>query len=62
MLSNKTQKRIFRDYQENRITRLNYYNYTIQYNPIADIHTWIVRQPKTGGDWEFYHPLAKSIH
>ena len=37
------------------------YRYAVQYHPLSAVHTWIVRQKLTGGDWEWVQPLDESI-
>ena len=37
------------------------YRYTLQYNPLALMHTWITRQAKSGGAWEWVQPLAHNM-
>lgn len=60
-MSKKTHRRIYDNYKAGKITRLNKYDYYIQYNPVALSHTWIIRRPKGGGEWLFHEPLAKGI-
>ena len=62
MLSIKFQARIFRDYHVGKeYTDGKKYRYSIQYNPISAIHTWIIRQDKKGGEWQFLQPLADNM-
>lgn len=62
MLSVKFQSRIFADYHAGKeYTNGTKYRYSIQYNPIALMPTWIIRQDKDGGNWYFLHPLAKNL-
>lgn len=37
------------------------YRYTLQYNPLALLHTWVIRQTKSGGVWEWVQPLAVDL-
>lgn len=37
------------------------YRYSIQYNPLALVHTWVIRQPMRGGSWEWVQPLAMNL-
>ena len=62
MLSIKFQARIFRDYHAGKeYTNGRKYRYSIQYNPLALVHTWIIRQDKSGGEWCFLQPLADNM-
>lgn len=62
MLSIKIQARIFRDYHAGKeYTDGKKYRYSIQYNPISAMHTWIIRQDKNGGEWQFLQPLAANM-
>ena len=62
MLSIKFQARIFADYHaEKEYTNGRNYRYSIQYNPISAMHTWIIRQDKSGGEWYFLQPLADNM-
>ena len=59
MLSINLQSRIFRDYPAGQdCTIVRKYRYSIQYNPISAMHTWIIRQDKNGGEWYFLQQLA----
>lgn len=61
------QKKIYKDYSAGKkYTETKLYRYSIQYNPISAIHTWIVRQKKIKGasqeiqnsiPWEWVQPL-----
>lgn len=62
MLSIKFQARIFRDYHAGKeYTDGRKYRYSIQYNPLSAMHTWIIRQDKSGGEWQFLQPLAGNM-
>lgn len=62
MLSINLQARIFTDYHAGKeFTNGTKYRYTLQYNPLALVHTWIVRQDKNGGEWHFLQPLADNM-
>ena len=62
MLSINLQARIFVDYHAGKeFTNGTKYRYTLQYNPLALVHTWIVRQDKNGGEWHFLQPLAYNM-
>lgn len=62
MLSIKFQARIFRDYHAGKeYTDGKKYRYSIQYNPLSAMHTWIIRQDKTGGEWQFLQPLTDNM-
>ena len=62
MLSINLQARIFRDYHAGKeYTNGKKYRYSIQYNPVSAIHTWIIRQDKNGGDWQFLQPLVANM-
>ena len=60
VMNKKLQKEIFCNYQAGKITRKVKYDYSIMYNPATVSYT-IIRKMKTGGEWEEYLPLAKSI-
>lgn len=50
MLSINLQSRIFTEYHAGKeFTTGTRYRYTLQYNPLALLHTWIIRKPKSGG-------------
>lgn len=61
------QEKIYKDYSAGKkYTETKLYRYSIQYNPISAIHTWIVRQKKIEGapremqdsiPWEWVQPL-----
>ena len=62
MLSIDFQARIFADYHSGQnYTNGRKYRYSIQYNPLAVVHTWIIRQPLHGGEWEWVQPLAMNL-
>ena len=62
MLSINLQARIFADYHAGKeYTNGRKYRYSIQYNPVSAMHTWIIRQDKSGGEWYFLQPLADSM-
>ena len=62
MLSINFQARIFADYHAGKeYTSGTKYCYSIQYNPMALIHTWIIRQDKGGGEWYFLQPLVDNL-
>lgn len=62
MLSINLQARIFADYHAGKeYTNGTKYRYTLQYNPLALVHTWIIRQNKSGGEWCFLQPLANNM-
>lgn len=62
MLSINLQARIFEDYHAGKDhTNGTKYRYTLQYNPLALLHTWIIRQAKNGGQWEWVQPLAENL-
>lgn len=62
MVSLNLQGRIFEEYHAGKeYTNGTKYRYTLQYNPLALVHTWIVRQAKSGGAWERVHPLAMNF-
>lgn len=37
------------------------YRYTLEYNPLSAVHTWIVRQPFSGCAWEWVQPLPLNL-
>ena len=50
MLSIDLQARIFKEYHTGKeFTNGRKYRYTLQYNPLALVHTWVIRQDKSGG-------------
>ena len=62
MLSINLQARIFTDYHAGKeYTDGRKYRYRLQYNPLALVHTWIIRQDKNGGEWQFLQPLADNM-
>lgn len=62
MLSIELQARIFTEYHAGKeYTNGRKYRYTLQYNPLALIYTWVVRQDKSGGAWEWVQPLAYNM-
>lgn len=62
MLSINLQARIFTDYHAGKeYTNGRKYRYSIQYNPLSVMHTWIIRQDKNGGEWCFLQPLADNM-
>ena len=62
MLSINLQARIFTDYHAGKeYTNGRKYRYSLQYNPLAFVHTWIIRQDKSGGEWQFLQPLADNM-
>ena len=62
MLSINLQARIFADYHAGKeYTNGRKYRYSIQYNPISTMHTWIIRQDKNGVEWQFLQPLADNM-
>ena len=62
MLSIDLQARIFKEYHTGKeFTNGRKYRYTLQYNPLALVHTWVVRQDKSGGAWEWMQPLAIDL-
>lgn len=62
MLSINLQSRIFTEYHAGKeFTTGTRYRYTLQYNPLALLHTWIIRKPKSGGAGEWVQPLAPDL-
>ena len=62
MLSIDFQARIFTNYHSGQnCTNGRKYRYSLQYNPLASAHTWIIRQPMRGGSWEWVQPLAMNL-
>lgn len=62
MLSINLQNRIFADYHAGKeYTNGTKYRYTLQYNPLALVHTWVIRQDKSGGAWEWVQLLTDNI-
>lgn len=56
-----TQKRIYRDYKAEKITKIGCYEYSIQYHPMAVNHTWIIRRKRGRDEWEWYCPLDEEV-
>ena len=62
MLSIELQARIFKEYHARKeYTNGTKYRYTLQYNPLALVHTWIIRQPKSGGGWDWVQSLSSNM-
>lgn len=62
MLSIGLQGRIFAEYHAGKqFTSGRKYRYTLQHNPLALLPTWITRQPKSGGAWEWVQPLVCNM-
>lgn len=62
MLSIELQARIFTEYHAGKeYTNGRKYRYTLQYNPLALAQTWVIRQDKSGGEWEWVRPLAYNM-
>lgn len=62
MLSINFQARIFADYHAGKeYTNGRKYRYSIQYNPISAMPVWVIRQEKSGGEWQFLQPLAGNM-
>ena len=63
MLSIKFQIEILKDYRMGKeYTQGKKYRYSIEYNPIALDHVWIVRQDTPNGSWEWLQPLHERIY
>lgn len=62
MLSINFQTRIFSEYHAGKeYTNGRKYRYSIQYNPMALMPVWIIRQDRNGGEWHFLQPLAQNL-
>lgn len=62
ILSGNLHARIFENYHAGKeYTNGRKYRYTLQYHPLALMHTWIMRQDKRGGEWEFVEPLSEYM-
>lgn len=62
MLSINLQARIFEDFHAGKDhTNGTRYRYTLEYNPLAFLHTWVIRQPKSGGAWEWVQSLSECM-
>ena len=62
MLSIDFQARIFKEYHAGKeCTNGRKYRYSLQYNPLALVHTWIIRQNKSSGEREWVQPLNAVI-
>lgn len=54
--------RIFSDYHKGKnSTNGHKYRYTIEYNPLSAMPVWVIRQPLTGGNWDFVQPLPSNL-
>lgn len=54
--------KVFKEYHEGEeYTKGSKYLYSIQHNPMAYIHTWVIRKPKTGGEWIFFCPVPSNM-
>lgn len=62
MLSINLQSRIFTEYHAGKeFTTGRKYRYSIQYNPLALMPVWIIRQDIYDGEWYFLQPLAPDL-
>ena len=62
MLSINFQAKIWQDYYAGKeYTNGTKYRYSLQYNPLSAMPTWIIRQNKRGGEWDFVEPLASNL-
>lgn len=63
ILSMELHARIFEDYHAGKeYTNGTKYRYTLQYQPLALMHIWVIRQDKRrGGNWEWVEPLAENL-
>lgn len=62
MLSLNLHSKIFKEYHEGKdYTKGTKYLYSLQHNPMSALHTWIIRKPKSGGEWYFVEPLAQNM-
>lgn len=58
------QEKIFREYKEGKpFTAGKKYRYSIGYNAMAAVHTWIIRwkNGESGERAEWVHPLDQSV-
>lgn len=62
MLSLNFQKQVFAAYKNGSTLKRGKFEYTIDYNPQAEIHTWIVRYNKDKGLYDWWCPLNKEIN
>lgn len=54
--------RIFSNYHKGKdSTNGCKYRYTLEYNPLSAVHTWIIRQQLSGGAWEWVQPLPLNM-
>lgn len=54
--------KIFKEYHDGKDhTTGRKYNYSIQYNPLALMPVWIIRQDRHGGEWDFWEPLPSNM-
>lgn len=61
ILPKKTQKQILNAHKVGKTFVSQWYEYGIEYNPLAETHTWIIRKKRTGGEWEWLQPVDKNI-
>lgn len=62
MLSEKFQRKVFAAYKNSKTFPQGNYEYSIQYNPVSDPHTWIVRKRALiREEWSWLQPLNESI-
>lgn len=61
-LGKKLQKKIYEEYRGgSSYTKGRKYQYSIQYNPIAAVHTWIIGRKTEETQWYWIQPLDLSI-
>ena len=54
--------RIFADYHKGKDSNSGRkYRYTIEYNPLSAMPIWVIRQPLTGGNWDFVQPFPSNL-
>ena len=62
MLEKKMQEKIYRRHRSGHsFTKGRRYMYSIQYNPMALVHTWIIRKRPEDIKWDWVQPLDPSI-
>jgi len=61
MLSKEFQKRVLDAHKEGKTVKHRCYEYGIQYNPVSDIHTWIIRKKGNSADWIFIQPVSREV-
>ena len=62
MLSLTFQRRVYNAHKKGKTYPSGNYEYSIEYNPLAATHTWIIRRRHLiRENWKFFQPLDESI-